>query len=78
VPVPAPIVQGPFTNTSSSDPLPPPQAEVVGVEVVLGEKERAEASKWNEERIERRLRGEYERAGRQLSELVSLRVLFSF
>lgn len=43
---------------------------------MLGEKERAEASKWNEERIERRLRGEYERAGRQLSELVSRRVVF--
>lgn len=39
--------------------------------MVLGEQERADASKWNEERIERRLRGEYERAGRQLSELVS-------
>ena len=67
----SPVVQGPFVDTSASDPLQPAQVEVAGVEVVLGEAEQADAAKWNEERIERRLRGEYERAGRQLSELVS-------
>lgn len=66
VPVPSPRVQGPFIDTS-----PQTVPEVVGVEVVLGENEMAEATKWNEERIERRLRGEYERVGRQLSDLVS-------
>lgn len=40
-------------------------------EMVLEEDQIADGMKWNEERIERRLRGEYERAGRQLHELVS-------
>lgn len=39
--------------------------------MVLEEAQIADGMKWNEERIERRLRGEYERAGRQLHELVS-------
>ena len=56
--MPAPKVQGPFVDTSGP------------AEVLFGADELEEGRKWNEERIERRLRGEYERAGRHLSELV--------
>lgn len=40
-------------------------------EMVLGEKELKENANWQEERIGRRLRTEYERMGVQLSDLVS-------
>lgn len=51
---------------SEGSSLPP-------VELILGEEQIADGTAWNEARIKRRLEGEYERAGKQLHELVSTR-----
>lgn len=69
-------------QTPKQSTLPPasPPPEVVppggefqtaAVEIVLDQSERDAAERWNQERIERKLRGEYERAGKHLAEIVS-------
>ncbi|GAA6064252.1 hypothetical protein JCM10212_006401 [Sporobolomyces blumeae] len=82
VPAPSPP---PGPNTSSppaQDSLPtaapppetvPPQGEIdsVGVEIVLDDKQLKDVEQWNRERIERRLRGEYERMGVHLAEVIN-------
>ncbi|KAK4694066.1 hypothetical protein P7C70_g8810, partial [Phenoliferia sp. Uapishka_3] len=67
-----PSIQGPFIDTSSSHPPPEEgQGQGQGPQVIFGESDLEAGRKWNEERIERRLRGEYERAGKALEELVT-------
>lgn len=68
---------GPPATNELPAPSPPletvqPQGEIAaaGVEIVLGEDEQQDAAAWQRERIERKLRGEYERAGRHLAEIV--------
>lgn len=68
----APTVRGPFVDTTTTDGARETSSEVAGVQVVLDDKDKDAAAQWNQQRIERRLRGEYERAGKQLSELVSV------
>jgi outer membrane protein insertion porin family len=61
------------SSASDSFPSPDPTTDPAvpdGVRIVLAESQLEDGKKWNEERIERRLRGDYERAGRALSELV--------
>ncbi|EGU11144.1 DEAD/DEAH box helicase domain protein [Rhodotorula toruloides ATCC 204091] len=67
---------GPPATDELPAPSPPPetvqpQGEIAaaGVEIVLGEDEQKDAAAWQRERIERKLRGEYERAGRHLAEI---------
>ncbi|KAL7342275.1 DEAD/DEAH box helicase domain protein [Rhodotorula toruloides] len=67
---------GPPATNELPAPSPPletvqPQGEIAaaGVEIVLGEDEQQDAAAWQRERIERKLRGEYERAGRHLAEI---------
>lgn len=82
---PPPVVKGPLTDSSSNDDPTRPTATTHSssnsasvstgagpelVRVVLEEAQLEDSKKWNEERIERRLRGDYERAGRALSDLV--------
>ncbi|BGP34898.1 hypothetical protein JCM10296v2_006722 [Rhodotorula toruloides] len=69
---------GPPATDELPAPSPPPetvqpQGEIAaaGVEIVLGEDEQKDAAAWQRERIERKLRGEYERAGRHLAEIVN-------
>ncbi|CDR35620.1 hypothetical protein NBRC10512_006492 [Rhodotorula toruloides] len=69
---------GPPATNELPAPSPPletvqPQGEIAaaGVEIVLGEDEQQDAAAWQRERIERKLRGEYERAGRHLAEIVN-------
>ncbi|GAA5995262.1 SAM complex subunit SAM50 [Rhodotorula paludigena] len=76
-PAPAPPTAPP-ASTDLPPPSPPPevvppQGEVTaaGVEIVVGDEEQAGIEAWNRERIERKMRGEYERVGRHLSELVN-------
>ncbi|GAA5899537.1 hypothetical protein JCM8208_000585 [Rhodotorula glutinis] len=71
----------PDTAPPAADSLPPPspppevvppQGEVAaaGVEIVIGDQDRADTEKWHQDRIERKMRGEYERAGKHLAEIV--------
>lgn len=77
-PVTAPHVQGPLSDSSASDATPAPSfAPAVPAPGAtpaqlqdFREQEMLKTQQWNEERIERRLRGDYERAGKALSELV--------
>ncbi|GAA5984773.1 hypothetical protein JCM10908_003498 [Rhodotorula pacifica] len=70
------------TSAQATPTLPPPSPppEVVppggeiptaAVEIVLDNAERTAAERWHQERIERKLRGEYERAGKHLAEIVN-------
>ncbi|CEQ39372.1 SPOSA6832_00887 [Sporobolomyces salmonicolor] len=77
-PPPGPDTSSPPATDSLPSPSSPPEAvplrdeiDSVGVEIVLDDKERQDAEAWNRERIERRLRGEYERMGQQLAEIVN-------
>ncbi|GAA5854270.1 hypothetical protein JCM5353_000195 [Sporobolomyces roseus] len=47
------------------------QVDSVGVEIVLDDSQIKDAETWHKERIEKRLRGEYERMGKQLAEVVN-------
>ncbi|GAA5895455.1 hypothetical protein JCM6882_006257 [Rhodosporidiobolus microsporus] len=47
------------------------QVEAVSVRIELGEQEQKDAEEWQRERIERKLRGEYERAQRGLAEIIN-------
>lgn len=73
---PQPPTGPPATDSLPASNPPPetvqPQGEIAaaGVEIVLGEDEQKDAAAWQQERIERKLRGEYERAGRHLAEIV--------
>lgn len=57
-PSPTPNLRPPFSNTSSPRDLEPSQDDIEKV------------NKWQQERIERRLRGEYESAAKNLGQLV--------
>lgn len=57
-PSPTPYLRPPFSNTSSPRDLEPSQDDIEKV------------NKWQQERIERRLRGEYESAAKNLGQLV--------
>ncbi|KAI5474364.1 asparaginyl-trna synthetase [Pseudohyphozyma bogoriensis] len=77
IPTPPPRVQGPLLDTTPLEavPSPPtPLGEPTGTPVIHVEFDPAvleEGQRWEQERIERRLRGDYERATKQLSELVN-------
>ena len=71
----------PDTAAPAADSLPPPspppevvppQGEVAaaGVEIIIGDQDRADAEAWQRDRVERKMRGEYERAGKHLAEIV--------
>ncbi|KAL8276648.1 hypothetical protein RQP46_010916 [Phenoliferia psychrophenolica] len=73
VAVPPPSLSPPFIDTSASSPSPPPASSPPSDSppVLFGASELEASRLWNEQRIERRLRGEYERAGQHLSDLVN-------
>ncbi|BGP43053.1 hypothetical protein JCM10449v2_007068 [Rhodotorula kratochvilovae] len=74
VPETAPPASSTLPPPSPPPELVPPQGEVAaaGVEIVMGEQDRLDAEAWHRERVERKLRGEYERAGKHLAEIASL------
>ncbi|GAA5826820.1 hypothetical protein JCM11251_002906 [Rhodosporidiobolus azoricus] len=72
--------QAPPTKNALPPPSSPEEAqqppgagivEAVSVKIELGEQEQKDAEEWQRERIERKLRGEYERAQRGLAEIVN-------
>ncbi|GAA6043499.1 hypothetical protein JCM8097_002242 [Rhodosporidiobolus ruineniae] len=74
-----PSQQAPPAGHQLPPPSPPDEArqpqgageiEAVSVKIELGEQEQKDAQQWHQERIERKLRGEYERAQRGLAEIV--------
>ncbi|GAA6049158.1 hypothetical protein JCM3770_003283 [Rhodotorula araucariae] len=69
----APPAVDALPSPSPPPELVPPQGEVAaaGVEIVVGEQDRLDAEAWHRERIERKLRGEYERAGKHFAEIVN-------
>ncbi|TNY23814.1 hypothetical protein DMC30DRAFT_413727 [Rhodotorula diobovata] len=84
-PPPPPPMTTPTSDTAppATDSLPPPspppelvppQGEVtaagVDVDIVIADDDRNNADQWHRDRIERKMRGEYERAGRHLAEIV--------
>ncbi|BGP51246.1 hypothetical protein JCM10450v2_007175 [Rhodotorula kratochvilovae] len=75
----APPASSTLPPPSPPPELVPPQGEIAaaGVEIVMGEQDRLDAEAWHRERIERKLRGEYERAGKHLAEIASLHPPFS-
>ncbi|BGP57764.1 hypothetical protein JCM8202v2_005411 [Rhodotorula sphaerocarpa] len=63
-------------HSSLPPPSPPPETvppggevQTAAVEIVLDDAERQAAERWNQQRIERKLQGEYERAGKHLAEI---------
>lgn len=77
-PVPLPTEHTGVPGTSLPPPSPPPETVPPGgevpvavVELVLDDAERTAAERWHQDRIERKLRGEYERAGKHLAEIVN-------
>lgn len=71
-------------HSSLPPPSPPPETvppggevQTAAVEIVLDDAERRAAERWNQQRIERKLQGEYERAGKHLAEIVSWLALCS-
>jgi hypothetical protein len=76
-PLPAEQTGLPATSNTLPPPSPPPETVPPGgdvpvavVELVLDDAERTAAERWHQDRIERKLRGEYERAGKHLAEIV--------
>ncbi|KWU44573.1 DEAD/DEAH box helicase domain protein [Rhodotorula sp. JG-1b] len=81
-PLPAEQTGFPAASNTLPPPSPPPEAVPPGgevpvavVELVLDDAERTAAERWHQDRIERKLRGEYERAGKHLAEIQTLRSL---
>ncbi|TKA50944.1 hypothetical protein B0A53_05725 [Rhodotorula sp. CCFEE 5036] len=77
-PLPAEQTGFPATSNTLPPPSPPPETVPPGgevpvavVELVLDDAERTAAERWHQDRIERKLRGEYERAGKHLAEIVN-------
>lgn len=84
---PVPVVDvssAPNTPSGPPDTLPPPsppaeaqsvpqgvEIEAVSVQIQLDPEEQKSAEQWNQERVERKMRGEYERAREGLAEIVS-------
>lgn len=78
-PPPSPNASSPPATSSLPAPTPAPEATPAGarldsaeVEIVLDENQIKDAESWHRERYEKKLRGEYERMGKQLAEVVSL------
>ncbi|GAA5863064.1 hypothetical protein JCM3774_001409 [Rhodotorula dairenensis] len=74
----APHASAPPDPNTLPPPSPPPEMVPPGgevptavVEIVLDDADRTAAERWHQDRIERKLRGEYERAGKHLAEIVN-------
>ncbi|GAA5899940.1 SAM complex subunit SAM50 [Sporobolomyces salmoneus] len=77
-PPPGPNTSSPPASPSLPTPSPAPEAIPTGgeidsaqVEIVLDESQIKDAESWQKERLERKLRGKYERMGKQLAEVVN-------
>ncbi|GAA6024575.1 hypothetical protein JCM10207_008658 [Rhodosporidiobolus poonsookiae] len=82
-PVPSPSPSAPAQAPPAGDALPPPEpvpelvappgqgeVEAVSVKIELGDQDQKDAEQWNRERIERKMKSDYERARQGLAEIV--------
>jgi len=77
-PPPGPNTSSPPASNTLPSPSQPEEARPAGaeidsaqVEIVLDDTQIKDAESWHKERLERKMRGEYERMGKQLAEVVS-------